>query len=64
MSSELLDSLIQGLIYERQTGNYFQVFLRKSGNKVITARRIQFAMCNKRQIAMFLTSSLYVYRHG
>lgn len=33
MSSELLDSLIQGLIYERQTGNYFQVFLQKSGNK-------------------------------
>lgn len=32
-SNESLDSLIQGLIYERQTGNYFQVFLQTSGNK-------------------------------
>jgi len=29
-----LDSLIQGLIYERQTGNYFQMYLQTTGNKV------------------------------
>ena len=29
-----LDSLIQGLIYERQTGNYFNAFLQSSGNEV------------------------------
>jgi len=31
----MLDSLIQGLIYERQTGNYFNAFLQNSGNKVL-----------------------------
>lgn len=30
----MLDSLIQGLIYERQTGNYFSAFLQNSGNEV------------------------------
>ncbi|KAL9980558.1 hypothetical protein ACROYT_G009160 [Oculina patagonica] len=29
----MLDSLIQGLIYERQTGDYFKVFLQNSGNE-------------------------------
>ena len=31
----MLDSLIQGLIYERQTGNYFSAFLQNSGNEVL-----------------------------
>ena len=31
----MMDSLIQGLIYERQTGDYFKLFLQKSGNEVI-----------------------------
>ena len=31
----MLDSLIQGLIYERHTGNYFNAFLQNSGNKVL-----------------------------
>ena len=31
----MLDSLIQGLIYERQTGNYFNAFLQNLGNEVL-----------------------------
>lgn len=34
-SGAMLDSLIQGLIYERQTGNYFNAFLQNSGNEVL-----------------------------
>ena len=34
-SGAMLDSLIQGLIYEQQTGNYLQVFIQKLGNKVL-----------------------------
>lgn len=36
-SGAMLDSLIQGLIYERQTGNYLHLFLQKSGNKVLSS---------------------------
>ena len=34
-TAAMMDSLIQGLIYERQTGDYFKLFLQKSGNEVI-----------------------------
>ena len=33
-TAAMMDSLIQGLIYERQTGDYFKLFLQKSGNEV------------------------------
>ena len=36
-TAAMLDSLIQGLIYERQTGDYFKLFLQKSGNEVLGA---------------------------
>ncbi|RMX53678.1 hypothetical protein pdam_00000335, partial [Pocillopora damicornis] len=32
-TAAMMDSLIQGLIYERQTGDYFKLFLQKSGNE-------------------------------
>ena len=30
----MMDSLIQGLLHEQQTGNYFETFLRKTGKQV------------------------------